>query len=255
MLASDASAVVEFTKDVVYLRDGELAEVLIVISQSGETADTLEGVRVARKYGSLSIGIVNTVGSTIARDTDAGTYLHAGPETGVASTKAFTSQMYRYPETIQRVLKLNYEVKNLSLYFRLASNFLFLGRGIHFSIHAEGYPAAEMKHGPIALIDRMMPVVCIAPKSDPTYDKVKANIGEVKARNGDLLIITEEGSRDLDNKFAGDKDLITRVPTVDIILQPIVTTIPLQMLSYYVADLRGCSIDKLRNLAKSVTVE
>ncbi|KAF4664303.1 hypothetical protein FOZ61_000956 [Perkinsus olseni] len=272
-------------------------DVVVVISQSGETADTLEAVRIAREYGATPIGIVNTVGSTIARETDAGIYLHAGPEIGVASTKAFTSQVMvltllalrlamsrktidteyfdtlcdqlsEFPKTIEKVLKLNGKVKDLSRFFRLAQNFLFLGRGIHYPvalegalklkeisyIHAEGYPAAEMKHGPIALIDRLMPVVCIAPKSDPTYDKVKANIEEVKARNGDLVILTEEGNYDLD-KFAGDKDFVIRVPTVDIMLQPIVFTIPLQMLSYYVADLRGCSIDQPKNLAKSVTVD
>ncbi|EER03907.1 conserved hypothetical protein [Perkinsus marinus ATCC 50983] len=272
-------------------------DVVVAISQSGETADTLEAIRIAKSNGALSIGIVNCVGSTIARDTDAGIYLHAGPEIGVASTKAFTSQvmvltllaltlarqrytieeeyfytlceeLHNFPQYISTVLNTASQVKTISKFFRMAHNFLFLGRGIHFPvalegalklkeisyIHAEGYPAAEMKHGPIALIDRMMPVVCIAPKSDPTYDKVKANIEEVKARDGELIIITEEGNHDLD-RFVSDEEYIIRIPSVDVNLEPIIAVIPLQLLSYYIADLRGCSIDQPRNLAKSVTVE
>ncbi|KAF4666707.1 hypothetical protein FOL47_003943 [Perkinsus chesapeaki] len=272
-------------------------DVVIVISQSGETADTLEAIRIAKTNGALAIGIVNCVGSTIARETDAGIYLHAGPEIGVASTKAFTSQvmvltlialnlarsrgtidqeyfytlceeLHSFPEYISQVLKTSKQIQTISKFFRMAQNFLFLGRGIHFPvalegalklkeisyIHAEGYPAAEMKHGPIALIDRLMPVVCIAPKSDPTYDKVKANIEEVKARNGELIIITEEGNHDLD-RFVSDPEYIIRIPVVDVNLQPIIAVIPLQLLSYCIADLRGCSIDQPRNLAKSVTVE
>jgi glucosamine--fructose-6-phosphate aminotransferase (isomerizing) len=271
---------------------------VIVISQSGETADTLEAVRIAKKYGALTVGIVNVVGSTIARETDAGIYLHAGPEIGVASTKAFTAQVmvltllalrlavHRHniseqtfnhiseqinslPQYIAHVIETTApQVKKISKYFRHAQNFLFLGRGIHFPvaleaalklkeisyIHAEGYPAAEMKHGPIALIDHMMPVVVIAPKSDPIYDKIRANIEEVKARNGELIIITEEGNHDLDS-YAADEQFVIRVPTVDPALQPLVAIVPLQLLSYYIADLRGCSIDQPRNLAKSVTVE
>jgi glucosamine--fructose-6-phosphate aminotransferase (isomerizing) len=271
---------------------------VIAISQSGETADTLEAIRIAKKHGALTIGIVNVVGSTIARETDAGIYLHAGPEIGVASTKAFTAQvmvltllalrlavfkntisettfnhisgqMNALPQYIAHVIETTApQIKKISKYFRHAQNFLFLGRGIHFPvaleaalklkeisyIHAEGYPAAEMKHGPIALIDHMMPVVVIAPKSDPIYDKIRANIEEVKARNGELIIITEEGNHELD-AFAGDEQFVIRVPTVDSALQPLVAIIPLQLLSYYVADLRGCSIDQPRNLAKSVTVE
>jgi glucosamine--fructose-6-phosphate aminotransferase (isomerizing) len=272
-------------------------DVVIAISQSGETADTLEAVRIAKKYGALAIGIVNVVGSTIARETDAGIYLHAGPEIGVASTKAFTAQVnvmvllalrlgvYRksisdshfnnicsqldtLPQALQRVLDVTTaQVKSVAKYFRLAQNFLFLGRGIHFPvalegalklkeisyIHAEGYAAAEMKHGPIALIDHMMPVVVIAPKSDPNYDKVKNNIEQVQARNGELIIITEEGNHDLDS-FTSE-EFIIRVPAVDAVLQPLVAVIPLQLLAYYIADMRGCSIDQPRNLAKSVTVE
>ena len=271
---------------------------VIAISQSGETADTLEAIRIAKKHGALTIGVVNVVGSTIARETDAGIYLHAGPEIGVASTKAFTAQVMvltllalrlavqkktisdstfnliagqinSLPQYIAHVIETTApQIKKISKYFRHAQNFLFLGRGIHFPvaleaalklkeisyIHAEGYPAAEMKHGPIALIDHMMPVVVIAPKSDPIYDKIRANIEEVKARNGELIIITEEGNHDLDN-YAGDEQFVIRVPTVDSALQPLVAIIPLQLLSYYVADLRGCSIDQPRNLAKSVTVE
>lgn len=271
---------------------------IIAISQSGETADTLEAIRIAKKHGALTIGIVNVVGSTIARETDAGIYLHAGPEIGVASTKAFTGQVMvltllamrlavqkktitetvfnviaeeinDLPQTIAHVIETTApQVKKIAKYFRHATNFLFLGRGIHFPvaleaalklkeisyIHAEGYPAAEMKHGPIALIDHMMPVVVIAPKSDPIYDKIRANIEEVKARNGELLIITEEGNHELDS-FAGDEQFVIRVPTVDSALQPLVAIVPLQLLSYYIADLRGCSIDQPRNLAKSVTVE
>jgi len=271
---------------------------VIAISQSGETADTLEAIRIAKKHGALTIGIVNVVGSTIARETDAGIYLHAGPEIGVASTKAFTAQVMvltllalrlavhkktiavdtfnhiaeqinALPQYIAHVIETTApQVKKISKYFRHAQNFLFLGRGIHFPvaleaalklkeisyIHAEGYPAAEMKHGPIALIDHMMPVVVIAPKSDPIYDKIRANIEEVKARNGELIIITEEGNHELD-AFAGDEQFVIRVPTVDSALQPLVAIVPLQLLSYYVADLRGCSIDQPRNLAKSVTVE
>ncbi len=271
---------------------------IVAISQSGETADTLEAIRIAKKHGALTIGIVNVVGSTIARETDAGIYLHAGPEIGVASTKAFTAQvmvltllamrlavqkkaiseavfnhiaeeMNELPQTIAHVIEQTApQVKKVAKYFRHAHNFLFLGRGIHFPvaleaalklkeisyIHAEGYPAAEMKHGPIALIDHMMPVVVIAPKSDPIYDKIRANIEEVKARNGELIIITEEGNHELD-RYAGDEQFVIRVPTVDSALQPLVAIVPLQLLSYYIADLRGCSIDQPRNLAKSVTVE
>ena len=271
---------------------------IIAISQSGETADTLEAIRIAKKFGALTIGIVNVVGSTIARETDAGIYLHAGPEIGVASTKAFTAQVMvltllamrlavvkhsisettfnhiaeqinSLPQYIAHVIESTApQVKKIAKYFRHAHNFLFLGRGIHFPvaleaalklkeisyIHAEGYPAAEMKHGPIALIDHMMPVVVIAPKSDPIYDKIRGSIEEVKARNGELIIITEEGNHELD-EFAGDEQFVIRVPTVDPALQPLVAIIPLQLLSYYIADLRGCSIDQPRNLAKSVTVE
>ena len=272
-------------------------DVVIGMSQSGETADTLEAVRIAKEKGALTIGIVNVVGSTIARDTDAGIYLHAGPEIGVASTKAFTAQVMVLvllalklgrekrlldleafdkiaaeidvlPNLVQHCLKTtDAQVQTIAKCFRLASNFLFLGRGIHFPvaleaalklkeisyIHAEGYPAAEMKHGPIALIDQLMPVVVIAPRSDPNYEKIKSNIEQVKARSGQLIIITEEGNSDLDSFTS--PEFIVRVPVVSTPLQPLLAVIPLQLLAYYIAELRGCSIDQPRNLAKSVTVE
>jgi glucosamine--fructose-6-phosphate aminotransferase (isomerizing) len=272
-------------------------DVVIAISQSGETADTLEAIRIAKQAGALSIGIVNIVGSTIARDTDAGIFLHAGPEIGVASTKAFTAQVMvlvllalklgkergttdvatmdrlcaeveALPDSIHECLdRTDEQMKTIAKFFRLASNFLFLGRGIHFPvaleaalklkeisyIHAEGYPAAEMKHGPIALIDHLMPVVVIAPKSDPNYEKIKSNIEQVKARSGELIIVTEYGNEDFDHMTS--KEFIVRVPTVDVSLQPLLAVVPLQLLAYYIADLRGCSIDQPRNLAKSVSVE
>ena len=228
------------------------------------------------------------------RETDAGVYLHAGPEVGVASTKAFTGQcivltmialrmgfergtidekeyndkcaeLAKIPDVIERYLPSAQSVKDIAKYYRLAANFLFLGRGFNFPvalegalklkeisyIHAEGYPAAEMKHGPIALIDRFMPVVIIALRSDPVYSKVVANIEEVKARCGSLIVITDEGNHELDELA----EYIIHVPCVDTVLQPLITVLPLQLLSYYIANMRGCNIDQPRNLAKSVTVE
>lgn len=269
-------------------------DVVIVISQSGETADTLEAVRIAEKNCVMTLGVVNVVGSTIARETDAGIYLHAGPEIGVASTKAFTAQvivmsmlglllakerqtitqseMNRYceqlaaiPEYVAEELVNASNTEKIAKYYRLASNFLFLGRGFNFPvalegalklkeisyIHAEGYAAAEMKHGPIALIDRFMPVVFIAMKSDPMYDKIVSNLEEVRARNGGLIVITEEHNDEL-NHLA---EFVIHCKGVDQVFQPLLTVIPLQLLSYYIADLRGCNIDQPRNLAKSVTVE
>lgn len=267
-------------------------DVMIVISQSGETADTLAAVREAKKKGALVIGVVNTVGSTIARETHAGVYLHAGPEIGVASTKAFTAQVLvltmialnmaqkskvskaelahylqaiaEIPDKIRRVLELNDELKRMSEVFRFASNFLYLGRGSNFPvalegalklkeisyIHAEGYPAAEMKHGPIALIDRFMPVVFIAMK-DRTYEKVVSNIEEVVARQGSVIAITNEGNHDLDDKC----EYVIRIPETEEFLEPLLTVVPLQLLSYHIAVMRGCNVDQPRNLAKSVTVE
>ena len=264
----------------------------VAISQSGETADTLEAMRAARATGSKIIGIVNVVGSTIAREADGGIYLHAGPEIGVASTKAFTSQIValilfaihlgrkrdltqargqelvydlaRLPEVVGQVLELAPVVEKLAKDFSEAANFLYLGRGVNFPvalegalklkeisyIHAEGYPAAEMKHGPIALIDEEMPVVFLAPH-DHLYQKVLSNMQEVKARGGRIIALTTEGNGDLGH--LADHQL--RVPKTVPLLSPIITSIPLQLLAYHIAVLRGCDVDKPRNLAKSVTVE
>ena len=271
------------------LRQGDI---VLVISQSGETADTLAAVRQAQSQGIPVYGICNVVGSTIARETDAGVYLHAGPEIGVASTKAFTAQVLvltmlalklaenrtideeqftRYlhelaamPDKIRQVLEHQEELEEMSRVFRYASNFLYLGRGYNFPvalegalklkeisyIHAEGYPAAEMKHGPIALIDRFMPVVFIAPK-DGTYEKVVSNIEEVVARNGSVIALTDIGNHDLDELC----EYVFRLPHTEPFLTPLLTVVPLQLMSYYIATMRGCDVDQPRNLAKSVTVE
>jgi glucosamine--fructose-6-phosphate aminotransferase (isomerizing) len=272
------------------LQDGD---VVLVISQSGETADTLAAVRQAQEAGVLAVGVVNTVGSTIARETDAGVYLHAGPEIGVASTKAFTAQvtvltmialllgrergeiddatyerflqgLAAIPDQIRSVLEQDEQIERLARDYRYASNFLYLGRGCNFPvalegalklkeisyIHAEGYPAAEMKHGPIALIDRFMPVVFIAMK-DEIYDKVVSNIEEVVARGGSVIAITEEGNDELDELC----EYVIHVPRSLECLEPLLTVIPLQLLSYHIAVMRGCNVDQPRNLAKSVTVE
>jgi glucosamine--fructose-6-phosphate aminotransferase (isomerizing) len=268
------------------------AGVTIAISQSGETADTLEALRLARAAGSRVLGIVNVVGSTIARESDGGIYLHAGPEIGVASTKAFTSQIIALvllglylgrqrglsanegrelvcqlaalPGLVTRALALEPEVKALAQRYADTRNFLYLGRGVSFPValegalklkeisyvHAEGYPAAEMKHGPIALIDEHMPVVFVAPK-DGVYAKVVSNMQEVKARGGRIIAITSEGNGDL-RKLA---ECQLRVPAVAPLLSPVLTAIPLQLLAYHMAVLRGCDVDRPRNLAKSVTVE
>jgi glucosamine--fructose-6-phosphate aminotransferase (isomerizing) len=264
----------------------------IAISQSGETADTLEAMRAAQAGGSRVLGVVNVVGSTIAREADGGVYLHAGPEIGVASTKAFTSQVVallmlgiyvgrhrglseargrelvyelaRLPELVDQALEVGPVIESLAHTFHHATNALYLGRGINFPvalegalklkeisyIHAEGYPAAEMKHGPIALIDENMPVVFVAP-ADQLYHKALANLQEVKARGGRIIAITSEGNGDL-SKLAEHQ---LRVPATDPLLSPIVTVLPLQLLAYHIAVLRGCDVDRPRNLAKSVTVE
>ncbi|KAK8803422.1 hypothetical protein WA158_001116 [Blastocystis sp. Blastoise] len=271
------------------------SDVCIFISQSGETADTLAAIHIAKEHGVPTIGFVNVVGSTIARETDAGIYLHVGPEIGVASTKAFTGQVLalmllglkvaemkksiseeridyyfeqiaNLPSIVEKVLHMNNEkIEMIAQIYRYSPSFLYLGRGVNYPvalegalkmkeisyIHAEGYPAAEMKHGPIALIDKQMPVVIIAPQSDPIYLKVKSNIEEVRARKGNLIIITEEGNTDFDLI----SDYIIKLPKVDSYLFPILSIIPLQLLSYYTAKMRGCDIDQPRNLAKSVTVE
>ena len=272
------------------LRDGD---VVLVISQSGETADTLAAVREAQGKGVPCFGICNVVGSTIARETDAGVYLHAGPEIGVASTKAFTAQvtvlstmalklakgrtlsnaemadniqaLADVPGKVRQVLETNNEeLRAMAEVYRYASNFLYLGRGYNFPvalegalklkeisyIHAEGYPAAEMKHGPIALIDRFMPVVFIAMK-DSTYDKVLSNIEEVVARDGSVIAITDEGNGELDDLC----EYVIEIPNTKEFLSPLLTVIPLQLLSYHIAVMRGCHVDQPRNLAKSVTVE
>ncbi len=266
--------------------------VVMVISQSGETADTLAALREAKRKGVKVFGICNVVGSTIARETDAGVYLHAGPEIGVASTKAFTSQvtvlalitlllarmksmsftrgveivkeMQRLPEKIQKILANHEQVKEIAEQYHTASNFLYLGRGYNFPvalegalklkeisyIHAEGYPAAEMKHGPIALIDENMPVVFIA-THDSTYDKIISNIEEVRARKGKVIAIATEGDEEIKKRV----DHVLYVPSTLEFLTPILTIVPLQLLAYYIAILRGCDVDQPRNLAKSVTVE
>jgi glucosamine--fructose-6-phosphate aminotransferase (isomerizing) len=265
---------------------------VIGISQSGETADTLAAIREAKKRGARTIGLVNVVGSTIAREVDGGTYLHAGPEVGVASTKAFTSQvaalalltlrlarlrnlsilqgrqfiqgLKALPGQIEAILAKSTEVEALAEQFFTGNNALYLGRGVNFPvalegalklkeisyIHAEGYPAAEMKHGPIALIDENMPVVFIAPR-DAVHSKIVSNIEEVKARGGKVLAITNEGDAEI-QRLA---DATFTIPETLDLLTPILTIIPLQLLSYYVAVRRGCNVDQPRNLAKSVTVE
>lgn len=268
-------------------------DVLIVISQSGETADTLAALRKAKANGATVFGIVNVVGSTIARETDAGVYLHTGPEIGVASTKAFTGQvtvlvlmalklalmkgtiskeeskkyineLSEIPGKIQQILDKSDQMKKISDLFTYAPNFLYLGRTYSFPvalegalklkeisyIHAEGYPAAEMKHGPIALIDEMMPVVVIA-ATDHTNDKMVSNIEEVKARKGRIISITSEENNDV----SALSEFNFSVPETEDFLSPLLSVIPLQLLSYYVAVNRGCDVDQPRNLAKSVTVE
>jgi glutamine---fructose-6-phosphate transaminase (isomerizing) len=285
---------VEYASEFRY-RDPILKEgdVVLVISQSGETADTLAAVRQAQEAGALTIGVVNTVGSTIARETDAGVYLHAGPEIGVASTKAFTAQvtvlamialvlgrerghiddetmqsylqgLHAIPDQLRSVLDQDDVIREIARDYRLASNFLYLGRGCNFPvalegalklkeisyIHAEGYPAAEMKHGPIALIDRFMPVVFIATRDD-IYDKVVSNLEEVAARQGAVLAITDEGNDELDRLC----EHVIHVPHTLGCLEPLLTVVPLQLLSYHIAVMRGCDVDQPRNLAKSVTVE
>jgi len=264
----------------------------IVISQSGETADTLAAMREAKSRGARTYGIVNVVGSTIARESDGGIYVHAGPEIGVASTKAFTSQvialllftlklarlrnlsmvdgkeiieeLQKLPKKIQSVLDRADEVEKIAEDFKNAQNFLYLGRGYSFPtalegalklkeisyIHAEGYPAAEMKHGPIALIDEKMPVVFVTPH-DSVFDKVVSNVQEVKARGGRVIAITTRDEEALEGKL----DYEFRIPETKDMLTPVLASIPLQLLAYYIAVKRGANVDQPRNLAKSVTVE
>ncbi|MCX8122753.1 MAG: glutamine--fructose-6-phosphate transaminase (isomerizing) [Spirochaetes bacterium] len=267
-------------------------DLVIVISQSGETADTLAALREAKARGVKVLGITNVVGSTIARESDGGVYIHAGPEIGVASTKAFTSQitvlilltfylarrkymtadagreflqeLINAPALVKQILNKNDEIKAIAQLYKHHRNFLYLGRGIQFPvalegalklkeisyIHAEGYPAAEMKHGPIALIDENMPVVFIAVK-DEVYQKVISNMQEVKARKGKIIAIATEGDEEI-KKYA---DHVLYVPVTRKIISPLLTVVPLQLLAYHIAVLRGCDVDQPRNLAKSVTVE
>jgi len=271
------------------LRKGDL---VIVISQSGETADTLAALREAKARGVRVLGITNVVGSTIARESDGGVYIHAGPEIGVASTKAFTSQitvlilitillsrrrdmtaekgrgiiedLMRVPEYVAKILDGEAHIRKIAAIYRESRNFLYLGRGIHFPValegalklkeisyvHAEGYPAAEMTHGPIALIDEKMPVVFIAPR-DEVYDKIVSNMQEVRARNGRIIAIANEG----DDEIGSLAEHVIYVPPTKKIVSPLLTVVPLQLLAYHIAVLRGCDVDQPRNLAKSVTVE
>ena len=268
-------------------------DVVIAISQSGETADTLAAIKLAREKGAFVFGICNVVGSSIARETDAGAYTHAGPEIGVASTKAFTTQitlltllalklakehgtvsesqyheilieMEGIPEKVEKVLESNPLIEIIADVYKDAENCLYLGRGYNFPvalegalklkeisyIHAEGYPAAEMKHGPIALIDEQMPVIVIATRKGH-YEKVVSNIQEIKSRKGKIIAVVTEG----DEQVRALADHVVEVPESSEGLSPLLTTIPLQLLSYHIAVMRGCNVDQPRNLAKSVTVE
>ena len=272
------------------IREGD---VVIAISQSGETADTLAAIELAKSRGAIIFGVCNVVGSSIPRTTHAGAYTHAGPEIGVASTKAFTAQltvlnmialivaqkkgsitegklhellveMENVPAKVEQALKLNDQIEKIAAIFKDARNFLYLGRGYNFPvalegalklkeisyIHAEGYPAAEMKHGPIALIDKEMPVVVIA-TNDSSYEKIVSNIQEVKARKGRVISVVTEG----DALIPRMSEFVIEVPAVHEALMPMVSVIPLQLLSYHIAVMRGCNVDQPRNLAKSVTVE
>jgi len=268
-------------------------DVVIAISQSGETADTLAAIKMAKEKGATILGICNVVGSSIPRLTHAGSYTHAGPEIGVASTKAFTSQvtlltmmaimianekgtitksrhqqllnaLSNIPKKIEEALETNDVIEKIAALYKDSRNFLYLGRGYNFPvalegalklkeisyIHAEGYPAAEMKHGPIALIDEEMPVVVIAPKKGH-YDKLVSNIQEVKARRGKIIAVVSKG----DTEVAAMADHVIEIPCAEELLVPLIATIPLQLLSYHIALMRGCDVDQPRNLAKSVTVE
>lgn len=266
--------------------------IVFVISQSGETTDTQAALREAKRKGATVLGICNVVGSTIARETDGGVYIHAGPEIGVASTKAFTSQMMilslfslllarmrtmslergreiidaikKIPEQVEQILQNDSQIKSIAEKYYQKNNFLYLGRGFNFPIalegalklkeisyiHAEGYPAAEMKHGPIALIDESMPVVVIALK-DKVHDKVLSNIAEIKARKGKVIAVATKG----DEEIADKVDHVIYIPHTLELLTPILSVIPLQLLAYHMAVMRGCNVDQPRNLAKSVTVE
>ncbi len=269
------------------------SDIVIAISQSGETADTLAAIKLAKEKGATILGVCNVVGSSIPRLTDAGIYTHAGPEIGVASTKAFTTQvavliliamsvarkkgkltLSKYqeiireiellPKKIEKVLKTEERIKEIANKFKDVSNFLYLGRGYNFPvalegalklkeisyIHAEGYPAAEMKHGPIALIDDNMPTVVIA-SQDSHYEKLVSNIQEIKSRGGIIITIVTEG----DTLVKEISDYYIEIPSCIEPITPIISNIPLQLLAYHIAVFRGCNVDQPRNLAKSVTVE
>ncbi|XZF13760.1 glutamine--fructose-6-phosphate transaminase (isomerizing) [Chitinophagaceae bacterium MMS25-I14] len=268
-------------------------DVVIAISQSGETADTLAAIEMAKERQALIYGICNVIGSSIPRMSHAGSYTHAGPEIGVASTKAFTTQvsiltllalqiaqskgtistsklrqilyeLEQIPAKIEETLKLDAQIREIAEIYKDATNFLYLGRGYNFPvamegalklkeisyIHAEGYPAAEMKHGPIALIDEEMPVVFLA-TNQSAYEKIVSNIQEVKARKGKVIAIVNKG----DTQIKGMADHVIEVPETEEVLSPLITIVPLQLLAYHIAILRGCNVDQPRNLAKSVTVE
>ncbi|HKO75894.1 MAG TPA: glutamine--fructose-6-phosphate transaminase (isomerizing) [Flavobacterium sp.] len=268
-------------------------DVVIAISQSGETADTMAAIKLAKEHGAFVFGVCNVVGSSISRESHAGAYTHAGPEIGVASTKAFTTQItvltmlalrlakakgtlthsdfHTYlqeleiiPEKVKEALETNDKSKEIAAVFKDAPNCLYLGRGYNFPvalegalklkeisyIHAEGYPAAEMKHGPIALIDELMPVIVIAPKQGH-YDKIVSNIQEIKSRSGKIIAVVTKG----DTQVRELADYVIEIPETSDALSPLITTIPLQLLSYHIAVMRGCNVDQPRNLAKSVTVE
>jgi glucosamine--fructose-6-phosphate aminotransferase (isomerizing) len=267
--------------------------VVFAVSQSGETADTLAAIELAKERKAMIYGICNVIGSSIARLSHAGSYTHAGPEIGVASTKAFTAQvtiltlialqlaaekgtitksalrtilyeMEQIPSKIEKILLLDKQIQDIAAIYKDASNFLYLGRGYNFPvalegalklkeisyIHAEGYPAAEMKHGPIALIDENMPVVFLA-TNQSAYEKIVSNVQEVKARKGKIIAIVNEG----DTQIKALADHVIEIPATEEILSPLLTIVPLQLLSYHIAILRGCNVDQPRNLAKSVTVE
>jgi glucosamine--fructose-6-phosphate aminotransferase (isomerizing) len=272
-------------------------ELAIVITQSGETADTLAALREAKRKGASSIAVCNVVGSMATREADGTVYTHAGPEIGVASTKAFTSQLValhllglylaqirgtlsrdeirghieellQLPSLIEHTIKASAAVEKVSERFYSRTDFLFLGRGIHYPIalegalklkeisyiHAEGYPAGEMKHGPIALIDEQMPVVAIAP-ADHVFEKMIGNVQEAKARGGSVIAITSEGDARMAAILDPQRDMQVAVPRTSALLTPVLMTIPLQLLAYHIAVRRGCDVDQPRNLAKSVTVE
>jgi glucosamine--fructose-6-phosphate aminotransferase (isomerizing) len=269
----------------------------IVITQSGETADTLAALREAKKKGSRSIAICNVVGSMATRETEGTVYTHAGPEIGVASTKAFTSQLValhlfalylgqirgvlgldesrshldaltQLPLLLEQTLKVEPITEEIARRFYQRSDFLYLGRGINYPIalegalklkeisyiHAEGYPAGEMKHGPIALIDEQMPVVTIAPR-DHVFEKMIGNIQEAKARGGSVVALTTEGNHGIDPLLDASQDFLVAVPDAHPLLMPVLMVVPLQLLAYHIAIRRGCDVDQPRNLAKSVTVE